>query len=110
MEFKEPYLLAMRDRAPKMFMQLRRSGMLDQHLDQMSGQAHEMLAQLLAQEPKGKNGLPLNPAALREAEEIVRATLIEFPTPEKEQRLEPPDDLPPMRKSAARTTGSNRAR
>ena len=51
------------------------------------------------------------PAALLEAEEIVRGMLIEFPEPEKEQRPEPPDDLPDrMPKSGAPTTGLNRAR
>jgi hypothetical protein len=36
-EFKEPYLLAMREQNPEMFMQLRRSGQLDQHLRERSG-------------------------------------------------------------------------
>jgi hypothetical protein len=50
-------------------------------------------AELLANRPKdskGRHGL----ADKREVEEIVPALLIEFPTPEKDQRLEPPEDLP----------------
>jgi hypothetical protein len=71
-EFKEPYLLAMRARAPKLFMALRRSGELDQHLDRKTSEAHDLLASLL--------GDDLNPsmAKRREAEEVVRATLIAF--------------------------------
>lgn len=89
MEFKSQYVHAMREQAPKMFRDLVKHGRIEQHLDQKSGEAHEMLRQLLAQHPNP--GL----AERREAEEIVRQTLIEFP-PEKPERenAEPPDDLP----------------
>jgi hypothetical protein len=49
--FKGTYLLAMREQAPKMFMELRRSGKLDQHLQEKSTEAHQMLRELLAQKP-----------------------------------------------------------
>lgn len=71
MEFKGPYLFAMREQDPKMFMELRRSGKMDEHLQEKTEEAYKMLDDLTAK------GTPR-----REAEEIVRATLIEFPTPE----------------------------
>lgn len=73
MEFKGPYVKAMMERAPKMFMALRRSGQLDAHL-----QAKSEEAELTADAPKLPNGLPREPY-LREAEEQVFALLIEFP-------------------------------
>lgn len=36
MEFKTPYMLAMRERAPKMFMGLRRACRLEDHLQEKS--------------------------------------------------------------------------
>jgi hypothetical protein len=86
-EFKEPYLLAMREQNPQMFMQLRRSGQLDQHLRERSAQAHQLLAELLSRHPNP--GLPERRAA------EVRATLIDFPPREdrKPDYPEPPDDL-----------------
>ena len=82
MEFKGPYLRAMRECAPKLFNRLRRSGLMDAHLQQKSAEAHRMLEEFTADAPKLPSGLPQQPY-LREAEEIVFATLIEFP----------PDDL-----------------
>lgn len=82
MEFKGPYLFAMRERAPRMFMRLRRSGTLDEHLQQKSIEAHRLLEQLLADEPKDSDGETKNLAAVRAAEEIVWAGLIDFPGPD----------------------------
>lgn len=91
MEFKSPYLHAMRDRAPKMFRDLVKHGRMEQHLDLKSREAHEMLDGILSR--KEHPSL----ADRREAEEIVRQTLIEFP-PEDDRdspiQKEPPDDLP----------------
>jgi hypothetical protein len=78
MEFKTPYVLAMREQAPKMFMELVRSGKIEDHLQDKSMEAHRMLQELLASAPKDPDGRPQMEAA-RAAEEIVRATLIEFP-------------------------------
>ena len=80
MEFKEPYLLAMRESAPEMFMQLRKSGQLEQHLQEKSVQAHQLLRELLSHSPN-----PSLPER-REAEEQVRATLIDFPPREPPRR------------------------
>lgn len=79
MDFKAPYLMAMREQAPQMFKELRKAGKMDEHLQQMSRQAHQMLKELLANKPKRQDGHPTN-QALIEAEQIVRETLIEFPT------------------------------
>jgi len=89
MNFGEPYLLAMREQVPQMYMELRRHGRLDQHLKQKSLEAQAMFNGLLA---RHKNP---GPAERQQAEEIVRTTLIEFP-PEKppQDNQEPPEDLP----------------
>ena len=93
MDFQYPYLLAMREQAPKMFMELRRSGKMNQFLQDKGEEANRLLAELLANKPKDKYGL-YSLVDEREAEEIVGAQLIEFPVPEKDQNPEPPDDLP----------------
>ncbi|MBX3496644.1 MAG: hypothetical protein KF769_10415 [Parvibaculum sp.] len=82
MEFRLPYLLAMRERAPQMFNQLRRSGQMDAHLEQKVQEAARMLKEMLPENP--------TLAAEREAEEVVRATLIEFPSEESARRRTPP--------------------
>lgn len=79
MEFKGPYLFAMRERAPSMFVELCGSGQLDQHLQDKSLEAHMLLDQLLASEPKGVDGLPKDPQALRLAEERVLGQMLDFP-------------------------------
>ena len=79
MEFKSPYVHAMRDQAPKMLNQLVRSGQIDSHLQEMSTKAHRMLKELTAGAPKDSGGVTEQPYR-REAEEQVRATLIDFPS------------------------------
>ena len=83
MEFKGPYLQAMSDQAPKMFNRLRRTGALDAHANRKSEEAHQLFDDLTADAPKLPNGLPKLPYR-REAEELVFATLIEFPSEEPE--------------------------
>ena len=112
MEFKSQYVHAMADQAPKMFRELVKSKKIDQHLQEKSVEAHQLLKELLAEVPKDSTGQPLNPQDLSRAEEIVRQTLIEFPLPEKEQNPEPPDDLPKSAQtltSRARITASSPA-
>ncbi len=79
MEFKVPYLLAMREQAPRMFNQLRQTGALDAHVQAKSTEAHALFDQLTANAPKLDNGLPENPYRNR-AERQVLETLIEFPS------------------------------
>jgi hypothetical protein len=47
----------------------------------------------LANKPRDRDGI-VPQAEVAAAEEIVRATLIDFPIPEKDQNPEPPNDLP----------------
>jgi hypothetical protein len=97
MEFKEPYLLAMQEQAPKMFAELRRHGRLDQHVQQKSQEAQAMYRDLMKAH---KNP---GPAERQQAEEVVRGTLIEFPPEQKPQdNLEPPEDLPGQEESGRR--------
>ena len=93
MEFKTPYLLAMREQAPAMFRELVRSGKMEDHLQAKAMEAKRMLQGLLASAPKDPFGQPQLEAA-RAAEEVVRETLIDFPPPPNPERAEPPDDLP----------------
>ncbi len=86
--FKYPYLLAMREQAPKMFNQLRRTGALDAYVDQKSKEAQELLDYLTKDAPKLDNGLPEQPY-LGRAESQVFETLIEF----QSEKPEPGDPL-----------------
>ncbi len=84
MEFKLPYLLAMREQAPKMFNRLRRTGAMDAHLQEKSTEAHRMFEELTADAPKLPGGYPKSPYASR-AERTVLETLIEFPPDESKE-------------------------
>lgn len=79
MEFKEPYLLAMRDRAPRMLRELSKTGALQAHLNAKSREAHRMFEELTAHLPKLPNGVVRDTAARQQAERLVLDTLIEFP-------------------------------
>ena len=80
MDFKTPYLLALREKDPKLFMELRRSGQLDDHLRQKQAQASDLKELLLAQHQPNPSM-----AEVREAEEQVFATLLDFPSTEDEE-------------------------
>lgn len=84
MEFKGRYLFAMRSQAPKMFAELCRSGQLEQHVQDKSMEAHALIDQLLADEPKGVDGLPRDVQALRATEERVLAEMLVFPSSARE--------------------------
>ena len=79
MEFSQPYVLAMREQAPKLFNQLRRTGALPAHLKAKSAEAHRMYDQLAADLPKLENGLLRSPSDHQQIQEQVRGLLIEFP-------------------------------
>ena len=83
MNFKHPYLLAMSERAPKMFSQLRKTGALDAYVNQKSKEAQDLFDYLTKDAPKLDNGLPENPYRSR-AESQVFETLIEFPSEDPE--------------------------
>jgi hypothetical protein len=103
MNFMGTYLQAMRQQAPGMFNELARAGKLETFAHQKSVEAHRLLNELLAPEPKGVDGLPKDPQALRLAEERVMGEMLDFPVPERDQHPEPPDDLP-QPKSQAKTS------
>ena len=77
MEFKVPYLRAMREQAPQMFKQLQRAGRLEEHVQAKAEEARKLFADLTKDAPKLPNGLPENPHR-QQAEEQVMATLLEF--------------------------------
>lgn len=90
MDFKEPYLLAMCEQAPKLLQELQKHGRLDQHLQEKSREAHALLRQVL----RGNENPSLSEQ--REAEESVRVSLIEFSDEylkEPKKKLKPPADL-----------------
>ena len=90
MDFKAPYVMAMSEQAPKMFMRLRRTGALDKHLQDKSIEAHRMYDELTVNAPKLASGQPAMPYH-QIAERQVMETLIEFPPDEDE--TEPTDPL-----------------
>jgi hypothetical protein len=95
--FKGLYLQALSEKDPKAFRELRKNGQLEAEAQRASLEAHELLRQLLAQEPKGSDGLPLDIQAERLAEERVLAQMLDFAAPEEDQLLdhELPDPEPP---------------
>jgi hypothetical protein len=72
----------MRDRAPKLLLELRKSGQLEKHLQEKSLEAHRLFEELTSGAPKLQSGYPEQPWA-RQAEEQVFAVMLEFP-PENE--------------------------
>ena len=88
MQFKTPYVLAMREQSPKMFNRLIRAGLMEAHLQQKVAEAYRMFEELTADAPKLDNGLPTLPHRTR-AEQIVLETLIEFPPEEPTRRTDP---------------------
>ncbi len=91
MEFKLPYLIAMREQAPKMFNRLRRTGALSAHLKAKSAEAHRMYEELAKGKPKLPNGLVRSASDLQQIEELVFAALIEFPPDEMKPGSGPPE-------------------
>lgn len=87
MEFRFPYLQAMREQAPAMFKDLSQSGEIERFSMMKAREASQMFLDLTKDAPKLPNGYPREPFA-REAEERVRAALIQFPGTESEQRDE----------------------
>lgn len=79
MDIKIPYLDAMRERAPKMFLELCRAKEIDAHASAVSKEGHRILDEILASEPRTPDGRVINERAEREAEEQVLAMMLEFP-------------------------------
>lgn len=85
MEFRVPYVTAMRQQAPKMFNRLARSGELEAHLNEKCQEAAQMFADLTKDAPKEPGGYPREPEATEAAEQVL-AVLIEFPENEQTSR------------------------
>jgi len=64
------FILAMRERAPKLFKELSKSGKLDEFVQLKTMQAHRLFLDLTKDAPKGSGGSPAQPWR-REAEEQV---------------------------------------
>ena len=100
MDFKSQYVQALRDHDPVLFRDLVKRGQMDAYLQEKSLEAHRLLADLLAAEPKGPDGFPKDPQAERLAEERVKSQMLDFSLPEKDQNPEPPDDLTRMSRAS----------
>ncbi len=84
-EFKLPYMLAMRQQAPKMFNRLSREGKLMAFVEEKAAEASKLFHELTANAPKTLGGYPREPEA-REAIEQVMAVMLEFPNHEETTR------------------------
>ncbi len=91
MEFSLAYQLAMRDKAPKMFNRLRRTGALSAHVKAKSAEARQMYDELAKDKPKLPNGVLRSPSDKQQIVELVFAALIEFPPEEMRPGSGPPE-------------------
>ena len=89
MQFKGIYLNAMREKAPAMFNELRRSGKIAAHAREKEREFGRLVNEALTNEPKGQSGLVLNRNAQRQVEEVVAAQLLEFPSEGPERKKAP---------------------
>lgn len=79
MEFKKIYLTAMREQAPRMFNELRRSGALDGHVAMKWKQASSIYQSLITGADLLPSGIPEDLQIMRSAEEQTLAAMLEFP-------------------------------
>jgi hypothetical protein len=90
MDFRSMYLLAMRDQAPEQFKELAASNQLEQMATLKVREAKRLMQQLTQGLPRDKAGnLPMN--LEREAEEQVRAQLLDFP--QNQQTTDSQDEM-----------------
>jgi hypothetical protein len=85
MEFKLPYMQAMRQQAPKLFNRLSRSGGLEAFVNEKAQEASKLFHELTANAPKEAGGYPKEPEA-SEAIEQVMAVMLDFPKDEQTTR------------------------
>ena len=85
MEFRLPYMQAMRQQAPKMFNRLNREGKLQAFVDEKAKEASRLFEELTKDAPKEKGGYPKEPQA-SEAIETVMSQMLEFPNHEETTR------------------------
>ena len=84
--FNSSYLLAMREQAPRMFNQLRRTGALNAHVSAKAKEANVLFEELAAKLPKLPNGGLKSPSDQQQVQELVFATMIEFPLDDPESQ------------------------
>ena len=89
MEFKGPYLNAMRDQAPAMFQNLQKTGALDAMAQKKSVEAHSLYEELTKGEPRTPSGVVIDPVTRQTAERNVLDQLLDFPPPEQDPAQEP---------------------
>jgi hypothetical protein len=78
MEFRLPYVEAMREQAPRMFNELQRSGQMGAHLEEKGKEAARLYSTLTRGRPREPGGAVAQPYR-REAEEQVLSLHIDFP-------------------------------
>lgn len=85
MEFKLPYMQAMRQQAPKMFNRLSREGKLEAFVNEKAAEASKLFHELTADAPKTIGGYPKEPEASRAIEQVM-AVMLDFPNHEQTTR------------------------
>jgi hypothetical protein len=77
MDFRAQYLQARREEAPSLFKRLSKSGQLENEANLAAREAERLFQEVTEDAPKDKDGQP-SLQARREAEELVRAELLNF--------------------------------
>ncbi len=89
MDFQTRYLNEMREKAPAMFNELRRSGKIAAHARETEREFGRLVNEVLKNEPKGPSGQVADINLKRMVEEVVAAQLLEFPREGLERRTAP---------------------
>jgi hypothetical protein len=92
MDFRAQYLRAMHDQAPNLFKRLSKSGELEKQAALKASEAERMFRDLTKDAPKDNNGRTTLQAS-REAEELVRAELLDFEDGERSMERDEIDYL-----------------
>jgi len=77
-EFRYQFLVVMQDQNLKMYRELQTRGELDRFVEMKANEAHLLYLELTKDAPRGPDGRPAMQAA-REAEELVKGMMFEFP-------------------------------
>ncbi len=78
-DFQSMYLNTMREKAPAMFNELRRSGQIAAHARETEREFGRLVNEVLKNEPKGPSGQVADINLKRMVEEVVADQLLEFP-------------------------------
>jgi hypothetical protein len=77
-DFKFQYLSVMRERSPAMFKELTKSGELDEFVEMQVKEAVRLFEEITQGSERDESGR-LTTRAIREADEIVKGMMFEFP-------------------------------